>query len=42
MAEQSPKQYLAMIDRGGLVPREQLVAAITELQRQATDWWKRS
>lgn len=34
MAEQSPKQYLTLLDRSGLVSREQLLEAIAKLNAQ--------
>ncbi len=34
MAEQSPKQYLAMLERSGLVPRPRLLEAVTDLRQR--------
>jgi serine/threonine-protein kinase len=34
MSEQSPKQYVALLDRSGLAPRERIVAELSELRRR--------
>jgi serine/threonine-protein kinase len=34
MTEQSPKQYLAMLDRSGLVPRQRILAELSEVTQR--------